>query len=336
METKNRLLGNPCLDWIRIFTSLKERAQKIFAIQLLHNMIFAIQSSQEQSSQVIKGFLENLPRELSPLAEFFRNYLLEEGFRRQNSKIEELNAFYRLNFLKSSRLLNLFQKACENLNTSIYILTPFDDLYPKELLLLPNPPPFIYAAGKIESLQKGEIRSLAGIIGSRSPTPYGKKIARNIATYLVEKEHGIVSGLARGIDIISQRAAIKAGGYTIAVLGSGFINIYPSEHLEDCKEIVNSGLLITEYAPDIKAKPENFPERNRIIAGFSKFLIIVEAKEKSGVFTTVESANILGIDVWAVPGPIDSELSLGTNRLIAEGALTLVDLSMLDIYETEH
>ncbi len=328
-KTKNKILfsGNPIHDWIMLIFSMTTRASLLAAGRFLHRIFWASRYSGKELNIVENDFSE-----LPFLYSYFFEYFKENSLKRFDSSIEEMEAFHRLDCLSSRYLCDRLQEIEKRFNSKIYILTPFDRIYPEELLILPNPPPFIFATGKIEDLANNKVVNLGGIIGSRTPSRYGIKIAEEIAKYLVSKGIGIVSGLARGVDITAQRAAIRSGGYTIGVLGSGFLKIYPREHYADCIEIVRDGLLVTEYLPDDSPKPENFPERNRIISALSKFLIIVEAKERSGVFSTVESANLLGIDVWAVPGRIDSELSSGTNRLIAEGALALIDLDMLDIY----
>lgn len=327
MKDKIQFSGNLIHDWIKLIFSMTERENILAAGRFLHRLFWASRYSGNTGN-----IFENISLEFSSFAWYFKKYFSENIFARFDSTIEEMEAFRRSDLLIGHSLSELFQMVEKRFNSKVYILTPFDSLYPEELLILPNPPPVLFAIGKIKTLSDGRMVSLGGVIGSRTPTQYGAKIAGEIAKYLAFKGIGVVSGMARGVDIIAQRAVIKCGGYTIGVLGSGFLRVYPPEHYADCVEIARTGLLITEYFPDAHPKPENFPERNRIISAFSKFLVVVEAKERSGVFTTVESANLLGIDVWSVPGPIHSEFSSGTNRLIAEGALALIDLSMLDIY----
>lgn len=154
-------------------------------------------------------------------------------------------------------------------------------------------------------------------------------MAKKISKELVENSFTVISGLARGIDSYSHIGGIKR---TIAVLGSGFNNIYPSENLDLAKEIIkNNGLLISEYPVEEKAKPQYFPERNRIISALSMGIIVVEAKLKSGTFITVDLALEEGKSIYAVPGNINSIYSEGTNELIKEGAKLYTGINDLEI-----
>ena len=140
------------------------------------------------------------------------------------------------------------------------------------------------------------------IIGCRSYTEYGKKTAKSLSFKLARNGIRIVSGLAKGIDSFAHIGCIVSGGKTIAVLGSGFNNIYPKENIELAKEIVKTGgAIISEYNPDTRPLAENFPRRNRIISGLSNGVIVVEAREKSGTLITVEHALDQGKEVFAVP-----------------------------------
>lgn len=189
--------------------------------------------------------------------------------------------------------------------------------YPEELKLLSSPPLVLYYIGNIQLINKSKI----SIIGSRNNTTYGKmaldKIIKNINTQNV-----IVSGYAKGIDQYAHFNAINNGNGTIAVLGSGFNNIYPTNpQLE--KQIKDKHLFISEYPPNTKAKPWMFVMRNRIIAALGEKLLVIEANENSGSLITVESALEMNKDIYALPGSIFSKQSRGTNLLLEEGANVL-------------
>lgn len=191
--------------------------------------------------------------------------------------------------------------------------------YPNQLREIHNPPLKLYVLGNKELLKQVGV----AIVGSRNATTYGKKISLQFAKKISEEGVNIISGLALGIDTYAHWGALQPDciGNTIAVLGSGLDEIYPKQNLELAKRIINSGgCIITEYS--LKTKPEklNFPQRNRIISGLSKGVVVIEASEKSGALITVDFALEQGRDVFAVPGDILSLTSAGTNNLIKQGA----------------
>ena len=192
------------------------------------------------------------------------------------------------------------------------------DKYPKQLREIYNPPKRIYAIGNIEILNKVGI----AIVGSRKATEYGKKVAFRLSKDLSERDIVIISGLAKGIDSHAHIGSLNVqNGKTIAVLGSGIKVIYPKENIELARQIVRKGgCIISEYPPDDTPNKSNFPERNRIISGLSKGVVIVEASEKSGALITADFALEQGREVFAVPGNIYSKTSVGTNKLIQQGA----------------
>lgn len=192
------------------------------------------------------------------------------------------------------------------------------DKYPKQLREIYNPPKRIYAIGNIEILNKVGI----AIVGSRKATEYGKKVAFRLSKDLSERDIVIISGLAKGIDSYAHIGSLNVqNGKTIAVLGSGIKVIYPKENIELARQILRKGgCIISEYPPDDTPNKSNFPERNRIISGLSKGVVIVEASEKSGALITVDFALEQGREVFAVPGNIYSTTSVGTNKLIQQGA----------------
>ena len=193
-----------------------------------------------------------------------------------------------------------------------------NEKYPKRLKEIYNPPKKIYVLGNVEILNDIGI----AIVGARKATEYGKKVALKLSEDLSKRKIVIISGLAKGIDSYAHIGTLNVqNGRTIAVLGSGIKEIYPKENIELARQIVrNGGCLISEYSPDEKPNKINFPERNRIISALSKGVIVVEASEKSGALITADLALEQGREVFSVPGDIYSRTSVGTNKLIQQGA----------------
>lgn len=201
--------------------------------------------------------------------------------------------------------------------------------YPEQLRNIYEPPHKLYILGNKEILKQKGI----AIVGSRKATEYGKKIAFNISRELSINGINIISGLAIGIDSYAHLGNLNQNiGKTIAVLGSGIDKIYPKENIELAKKIIQSkGCIISEYPTGTKASKLNFPQRNRIISGISKGVLVVEANEKSGALITADFAIEQGREVFAVPGDITKEQSKGCNLLIKDGAKIV--LSSQDILE---
>lgn len=202
----------------------------------------------------------------------------------------------------------------------IRILTWADAEYPTYLKEVDQPPPVLYLRGEITP----EDRWAVGIVGTRAVTPYGRQVAEELATALCRNGVTVVSGLARGVDAVAHSAAIKAGGRTLAVLGSGVDKIYPPEHRGMAERIATQGAIISDYAPGTPPDSTNFPPRNRIISGLSMAVVVIEAAETSGALITASFAVNQGRDVFAVPGSIFAPQSKGTNRLIFNGAKPLL------------
>lgn len=209
------------------------------------------------------------------------------------------------------------------IDSGIQILTLDDPSYPKRLATIDYPPPVLFLKG---DLQPDDDFSVA-IVGTRRVTSYGRQVATELARYLAQNQMTVISGLARGVDGIAHQAALDAGGRTLAVLGSGVDVIYPPEHRSLAASIVQNGALISDYYPGTSPEGNNFPPRNRIISGLSLAVVIVEAGERSGALITANFAAGQGRDVFAVPGPIYAPRSKGTNRLIRDGALPLLEFS---------
>ena len=206
------------------------------------------------------------------------------------------------------------QKACESQN--IRILTYQDVSYPKNLKQIYDPPIILYVKGTIFP----EDETALAIVGSRHASPYGMRVAHRFAYELSECGMTIVSGLARGVDAEAHRGTLDARGRTIAVLGCGVDVVYPKENKKLYEQIAESGALISEFPLGAPPMAYHFPRRNRIIAGLSLGVLVVEAHSRSGSLITASFSAEEGREVYAVPGPIDSLNSKGTNRLIQEGA----------------
>jgi DNA processing protein len=189
--------------------------------------------------------------------------------------------------------------------------------YPAALAEIHGPPHLLYVRGGIEP---GDARAVA-LVGSRHFTGYGRRVAERLATELARAGYVIVSGLARGIDGIAHKAALQAGGRTLAVLAGGLSRIYPPEHAGLADEVAAAGALISEAPMKQEPLAGMFPARNRIISGLSRAVVIIEAAEKSGALITAEHAAEQGRTVFAVPGAIDSPTSAGANALIRQGAV---------------
>ena len=191
--------------------------------------------------------------------------------------------------------------------------------YPSELGELAQPPRELYAIGRVSALSKPRV----AIVGTRNSTAYGERITRTLTRALVRSGVSIVSGMARGIDAAAHRTALEEGGNTVAVLGTGVDVPYPVGHRLLHRAIAEKGLVLSEYPPGTKAGPGVFPKRNRIIAALAPVTIVVEAGFRSGALNTAGQALELSRVVAAVPGPIDSDQSRGSNQLLRDGAVLI-------------
>jgi DNA processing protein len=212
----------------------------------------------------------------------------------------------------------------------IQVITWDDPTYPTRLNEIANPPPVLYVRGALTAADSFAV----GIVGTRRATPYGRQAAEQLSRELAGAGLAIVSGLARGIDAAAHQAALNAGGRTLAVLGSGVDQIYPPEHRRMAEAIAEQGAVISDYPPGTGPEAANFPPRNRLIAGLSLGVIVVEAGEKSGALITADFAVEQGRMVFAVPGPIYAPQSRGTNLLIQHGGQLI--LSANDVVEMLH
>lgn len=203
---------------------------------------------------------------------------------------------------------------CKKHQISILIESQPD--FPPMLSEIPDPPGALYVLGSI--LPQDTLA--VAIVGTRHATHYGLQQAERLASGLARAGLTIVSGLARGIDAAAHRGALSAGGRTLAVLGSGVLNIYPPEHQELAGQIVHSGALASEAPPQSRPHSSMFPQRNRLITGLSLGVIVVEASERSGALISAAHAMEQNREVFAVPGRVDRRTSRGCHRLIRDGA----------------
>jgi DNA processing protein len=199
---------------------------------------------------------------------------------------------------------------------NIDTLTILDDDYPSLLRELPQAPWVLYLLGNRKLLST---KCLA-IVGTRKASTYGRRVTEQLSRELAQAGWTIVSGMAAGIDGIAHQSVLAGGGNTIAVLGTGIDEIYPKFHYKLYKQIIKSGLVISEYPPGTSGHPGLFPQRNRIISGLSFGTVVVEAADRSGSLITAEFSMEQGREVFAVPGPIQSPGSKGTLSLIQQGA----------------
>jgi DNA processing protein len=199
--------------------------------------------------------------------------------------------------------------------------------YPRNLLNIAAPPPVLFVKGTL----KPEDDWAVALVGTRRATAYGREVARELATRLAASGVTVVSGLARGIDAVAHRAALDAGGRTLAVLGCGVDQVYPPEHRDLAEAIAQAGAVVSDYPIGTPPDAVNFPPRNRLISGLARGVVIVEAGADSGALITADFAAEQGREVFAVPGNINQRSSLGPNKLIQQGARMV--LSAADILE---
>lgn len=200
-------------------------------------------------------------------------------------------------------------------SNDVSLVIPEEENYPPLLRECSDAPPLLFYKGKIEAN-----KDVLAVVGSRRPTAYGKAAASALSRKLAERGFVIASGLARGIDSAAHKGALEAGGITWAFLAGGLDEIYPQENKKLAEEIAEKGALISEYPIGSHCERGQFPARNRLISGSACGVLVVEAAQKSGSLITVDFALEQGREVFAVPGPIFSEMSKGTHQLIRQGA----------------
>ena len=195
-------------------------------------------------------------------------------------------------------------------------VTVWDENYPRLLKRISDPPVVLFYKGKLKAEQK----SALAVVGTRTPSNYGKMVTTDIVRQLCERGITIVSGMARGIDAVAHHTAIQSGAETLAVLGCGLDRCYPPENSKLFREIPEHGALISEYFVGVGPDATNFPKRNRIISGLTQGALVVEAGDRSGALITAFYALNYNREVFAIPGNITSPKSNGANSLIKQGA----------------
>lgn len=225
------------------------------------------------------------------------------------------------NFLETRARVDLEKEVRRVSALGAHILTWEDPGYPRLLREIPDAPPVLYVRGEL----RPEDEWAVAVVGTRKASTYGQEVTRRLVTDLVRAGVTIVSGLARGIDAVAHRAALDAGGRTVAVLGCGIDRVYPPEHRDLARRIAENGAIVTEYPVGTQPEPGNFPPRNRIISGLSLGVLITEAGQDSGALITADYAAEQGRDVFAVPGSILAAGCRGTNRLIQDGAKPVLE-----------
>lgn len=203
------------------------------------------------------------------------------------------------------------------------ILKLKQDELPEKLKKIEKAPKQLYLIGNKNLL----FEDCFGIVGTRRITDYGKENCKFFTRELVFRNIPIVSGMAIGTDSVAHKTCLEYGGKTVAVLGSGFDNIFPEENIELFEKIIeNDGLIITEYENNVKPLKENFPQRNRIVTGLSEGILVIEAGFRSGTSITVSNAKKQGKKVFAIPGKLDSCVGVGVNKMIKQGAILTTDI----------
>ena len=245
-------------------------------------------------------------------------------FEAGNEKLEKTGIFTKTQLKRFSDCRSVItpQKELEKLKEGgMCVVSCDEDLYPEKLRNIKDMPPFLFYKGK---LPKSDFPT-ASVIGARECTPYGANVAKKLGELFAKNNVAVVSGMARGIDSIAQSAAVDAGGNSYAFLGGGPDIIYPPQARNLYENLVKSGGVISEFPPGTAPLPQYFAMRNRLIAGLSDVVCVVEAKEKSGTLITVDCALDQGREVYAVPGRVTDITSFGTNELIRQGAGVISD-----------
>ena len=256
------------------------------------------------------------PRKVTSLLEYFSTaeeiYRAEKYVNIPNIGAREISELKDKSLSQADKI----KKSVDDMGARI--ITFEDEDYPDKLRNIIPPPYILYVRGDISGID--DILTIA-VIGTRKGyTPYGKMATTRLSSELARNGAVVISGLARGLDSAAAEGALRAGGRTFAVTGSGLDVIYPPENKDLTEEIAKNGAVITEYPPGAQALPEHFPARNRIIAGLSNGVLVTEARKKSGTLITAKLAMEYGRDIFAVPGNINDLNYEGANRLIQQGA----------------
>ncbi len=270
------------------------------------------------------------PVRLRMLLDMFGNIQSAWGASEQVLREMKLDRRSLENFLKVRQQVNLDEVLSRVERAGVHVLTWDSSDYPDLLRQISDAPPVLFVRGDITPADEWAV----ALVGTRKATVYGREVARVLASDLAQNQVTVVSGLARGVDSVAHKAALDAGGRTLAVLGSGVDCIYPAEHRKLADAIAANGALISDYPLGTQPEASNFPARNRIISGLSLGVVVVEADVKSGALITADFALDQSREVFAVPGSILSSASAGCNRLLRDGASIVTEVG--DILETLH
>ena len=214
-------------------------------------------------------------------------------------------------------------------------LTPVDPDYPRLLLEIADSPPVLYYRGQRSLIKYLDRNSAIAIVGTREPSDYGRRWTRKLSSTLAQNGFIVMSGLADGIDAEAHRSCLEIGGKTVAVLGTGVDLVYPSSNRRLYEELLETGLALSEYPAGTQPDRSHFPRRNRIVAGLSRAVLVIEAPKKSGALITASLANDYGRDVYALPGSLDNQKSYGCLALLNKGAqLILGEAELLEMLGT--
>jgi DNA processing protein len=268
------------------------------------------------------------PAKIQALLDFFGN--IKAAWQANDRQLEQIGIDRRAirTFLEAREKIDLDAEFARLEENGIWLLVWDSPNYPRYLREVPNPPPVLFGQGELIEADQWAV----AVVGTRRLTAYGKQVTHELVSGLVRSNVTIVSGLAKGIDSIAHQVAVEMGGRTIAVLGSGLDHIYPAQNRALAGRILEGhGAVISEYMLGVKPDAKNFPPRNRIISGLSLGVVVVEAGGRSGALITANFALEQNREVFAVPGNINSPASMGTNRLIQQGAKPVLDVE--DILE---
>lgn len=266
-----------------------------------------------------------------------RQVLVDDGVDLLSLNVHELREYLQLDDNSFSTLLRrlkrddfhgrVMRRLDLALKKGVRALTLIDPLYPELLSHIESPPSILWVLGKQseDALKKPAVT----MVGTRSPSPYGERVSKDAARYIALRGGTVFSGMALGIDGFSHLGALQADGSTIAVVASGPEHIYPPQHVGLYEQILEKGAVISEYPPGLVSHPSRFPVRNRILAGISAVTIVVESSMRSGTLITAGFALKEGREVFAVPGNIYAPTSKGTNSLLRDGAMPLIDFNDL-------
>lgn len=256
------------------------------------------------------------PAKIQALLGYFNS--LEKAWNASDRQLRDIGfdsrAIQSLN--ETRQTFDLDQYAHQVESSGVNVVTWVSSDYPELLREIPAAPPLIFLRGQLDPIDRWAV----AVVGTRRLTAYGRQVTRDLVSGLVGNGITIVSGLARGIDAVAHRTALEEGGRTIAVMASGIDKVYPPEHRDLAHEIVRGrGALVTDYPFGAEPESNHFPARNRLISGLSLGVIVIEAGERSGALITARFALEQNREVFAVPGNIQSPVSMGTNRLIQQG-----------------